>query len=227
MKIKLIIAFLLINSVKLLAQEVESLKKYNDDKLYWVTTVETKQGLLYVNGYKDENETEITVRKIKLAKNELFTVNNYGWHFSPSLMTIPYKIRPKNEYFPTEAQSGLSNLGLNSSVYGYKRDRYFIDGDMSKHKFDVGFWVGPSVEELNTTNTGGFLVGDKKSKQLFLSAGLTFTYSYNNVNFSFVPLGYDLAISTIGKEAKYNKRWWGFGIGIDPKIFNFLSSIKQ
>ena len=50
-------------------------------------------------------------------------------------------------------------------------------------------------------------------QQQFIASGLTITYFYNNITFGFVPLGFDFATSTLGKEWVYhNKRWWGFGI---------------
>lgn len=82
-----------------------------------------------------------------------------------------------------------------------------------------GVFVAPGVEELDSTMTSGFLKGATKSKQLFISTGLTFTAAFNNLTFVFVPVGWDFSTSETGSNWVYNKRrWWGFGIGVDPKI---------
>lgn len=62
-----------------------------------------------------------------------------------------------------------------------------------------------------------------KSKQMFISTGLTINYSYNNIKVSFIPIGFDFGTTSLGKKWVYNKRrWWGFGIGLEPKFFSAL-----
>jgi hypothetical protein len=122
--------------------------------------------------------------------------------------------------FKNSATSGLTNIGLNLDLAKIEMARYFSNGKKSTHRFSFGFWSAPSVEELDSTFTLGHLAKDVKSKQLFVSAGITISYSYNGISFVFVPAGWDFGTSTIGKNWVYHKqRWWGFGIAISPKIF--------
>jgi hypothetical protein len=40
-----------------------------------------------------------------------------------------------------------------------------------------------------------------------------------------VPIGFDIATSSIGKKWVYNeRRWWGFGIGLEPKFLNSIAN---
>ena len=94
---------------------------------------------------------------------------------------------------------------------------------MANHKFSLGIWAAPMVEKLNSETTKNYLKDENEVSQFFISTGLTINYTYNNISFSFVPIGFDYATSTIGKEWIYNqKRWWGFGIGLEPKFLQSL-----
>lgn len=56
-----------------------------------------------------------------------------------------------------------------------------------------------------------------------MSTGLTLNYSYNKLTFTLVPIGFDFATNTAGKQWNYNgKYWWGFGIGVDLKILESI-----
>lgn len=215
---------LVINPLKQTVRQ--TLEEYYAKKLFWVTEVKSKEDILLVSGYEDaEKTTTKTTKEIKMTKGQVFTINQWGLELAPTLISIPYKVRPSMGNFPMETQSGLNSLGVNFAIYGYTRDRYFANNTMSKHKFNIGLWSGPSIEELNSILTDGHLSVDKKTKQLFMSSAVTLTYSYNNITFSFIPVGYDFATSNIGKHFVYKeKRWFGFGIGIDPKLFNFIST---
>lgn len=197
-------------------------------KLYEVVNVVSNHDVLTLYGYQDLQPDFLSTKKIRLKRNQVYQVWSQKWitlysHLSLSLMTTPFKVRPQTEGFPRTAISGLSNLGLNFSVYDKILNNYFIDGHKSTHKFSLGLWIAPAVEELNAKTTEGSLINDETSRQLFLSIGSSITYSYNNITFSIIPMGYDIATSTIGKSWVYNKkRWWGFGIGLDPKIFSTI-----
>lgn len=209
------------------------------NRLDYVTKVESNNNILTINGYKkitDNSQTEsvflkrnISLRNGQvLAVSELSYLNKRHWHSLPlSILTIPFKIRPEitsdNIVFRNSAGSGITNLGLNLDLVKYQIDRYFATGKKSSHKFSFGFWAAPAVEELDSVVTNGYLPKDVKSKQLFVSTGLTISYSYNDISFVFVPLGWDIATSTTGKSWVYNtQRWWGFGIAISPKIFETI-----
>lgn len=205
--------------------------------LDYVTRVESAGNTLTVNGYKTitsngQTNSIFLKKNVALENGQVLAVNEWSWifnraHWQPvpfSIITIPFKIRPQitvnNKDFKTSASSGFTNLGFNLDLGKYQIDRYFATGKKSSHKFSLGFWAAPSVEEVDSVYTSGYLTKDVKSKQLFISTGLTISYSYNDISFVFVPAGWDIGTTSIGKNWVYNgKRWWGFGIAISPKIF--------
>lgn len=204
-----------------------------DLKLDYVSKVESNNNILTVYGYKNSNSSKINVL---LEKEKVLAINEWSsfWnskHWKPlplSITTIPFKIRPERTIqdtlvFNKFATSGISNIGFNLDITKFQMDRYFSTGRKSTHKFSLGFWAAPSVEELDSMSTIGYLAKDIKSKQLFISTGITISYSYNDISFVFVPLGLDINTSIIGKNWIYNKQpWWGFGIAISPKIFSTI-----
>lgn len=208
-------------------------KKENGVKLDYLTNVTSLLDTLTLYGYKTGDNTTLHQRKVKLERGQVLAVSNWSsfwnpWHWNPmpiTITTVPFKMRPEINEFSTKASSGLTNVGLNFDLLKWKIDRYFPDANKSTHKFYAGIWIAPSVEELDSVQTRGFLSKDIKSKQLFVSTALTLNYSYNNLTFTFVPIGFDLATSSIGKEWIYdNRRWWGFGVGIEPKMFSTIAN---
>lgn len=213
-----------------------------------VTKVESNNNIMSVFGYKEISAADGTKkdiflkRSVELKKGEVFTVIDKSWvgnsfHWKPlpiSIMTVPFKVRPsitsKGKEFANSATSGITNIGFNLDLGKQQRERYFSSGKKSTHKLSLGFWAAPAVEELDSVYTNGAngLLGKakgkmEKSKQLFISTGLTISYSYNDISFVFVPFGFDFATSRIGKTWIYNKqRWWGFGIAISPKFFTTI-----
>jgi len=67
-------------------------------------------------------------------------------------------------------------------------------------------YAAPTVEELDNQQTRSTLRTTEKSKQLFLSFGLTASYTYNNLVFTFVPAGFDFATSSLGNDWIYNRK---------------------
>ncbi|HEX8577157.1 MAG TPA: hypothetical protein VF677_12755 [Flavobacterium sp.] len=224
---------------------LEKDKKPKDkiNKLDYVTKVEstTSNNILVIYGYKTNDCSKQDVfskRSVELKKGKVFTITEWSaalkwnWrnHWIPvpiSLITVPFKIRPSVNFnennYSTSATSGLSNIGFNLDLGKVQMDRYFTTGKKSTHKFSIGFLASPSIEELDATNTNNFAnyTTGTKSKQLFISTGLTVSYSYNDISFVFVPAGWDISTSTLGKEWMYGgERWWGFGIAISPKFFS-------
>jgi hypothetical protein len=195
-------------------------------KLGYVTKVESSNNILSIYGYHEKDGNAVAKRQVALKRNEVYSLwNRNGEFYKPSLslIAVPVKVRPGHGDFKETATSGLNNLGVNFDFFGWKWDRYFSNGNKSTHRLSAGLWGAPSVEELDSVYTGGALKKAEKSKQLFIASGLTITYSYNNITFGIVPVGFDFATSSLGQEWVYNKRrWWGFGIGIEPKL---LSSI--
>ncbi|EFK60137.1 hypothetical protein ACR776_04240 [Sphingobacterium spiritivorum] len=210
------------------------------NKLGYVTKVKAgDNNILTIEGYKEvslnngKKEDIFMKRNVELKEGKAYgffewnhIFKRYFWRPVPlSLTTIPFKVRPRivsrGVEFTTSANSGISNIGFNLDLIQYQQDRYFTSGRRSLHKFSLGLYAGPAVEELNFLTTNGAIAKDLTSKQLFVSTGITLSYSYNDISFTFVPLGWDFATSSIGKQWVYNKaRWWGFGIGISPKVFS-------
>lgn len=193
-----------------------------------IVRVESADDVITLHGYAHDGDGRMVQRKIGLKQGQVLKVSNkiFPKWFRPaiSLTTVPVKVRPSLDGKATAATSGLSNLGLNTNFFGYKSDRYFADGTKSTHKFGLGLWAAPSVEELGVANVDDPTWGaDRTSKQLFVSAGISLTYSYNAINFIFIPAGFDFATSTVGRKYSYDgKRWWGFGIGVDVKVFEAI-----
>lgn len=190
-------------------------------KLNYVTKVESTDNILTVYGYHADNQEVVAKRRILLKQNEVYTIyNNTFSAYKPnlSLITVPFKIRPEQGDLATNAQSGITNLGLNVDFFGWKWDRYYSDASKKTHKLGMGLWLAPSIEELDATTSNGFLAADKKSKQMFLSTGATISYSFNAISFVVVPIGFDFPTSAVGRKWVYEgKYWWGFGIAIEPK----------
>jgi hypothetical protein len=232
------------NSVQINLQQPNdlpyTLSDYLDnDDLYLdkVQKVESANNILTIYGEKNNGFQK---RSVALRKGEVYAVwdKKYITNFRHlnfleafSIFAVPYKVRPENKVqikgkdttFPKSATSGLTNVGLNLEMAKLQVDRYFSNGKKSTHKLSAGLFVAPTVEELDSISTKAYLKKDIKSKQLFLSTGLTISYSYNDISLVFVPFGWDFSTSTIGKNWIYDgRRWWGFGIGVSPKIFSTI-----
>lgn len=208
-----------------------------NNKLNKVNEVKSANNVLTIYGEKDNKFQKKTVALKPgeaysiLSKNYLFKTGHWKSLDAFSIFSIPYKVRPeisakindKDTTLPKNAVSGLSNIGLNLEIGRIQFDTYLSNGKKSAHKLNAGIFIAPTVEELDSIYTGGYLNKDITSKQLFVSTGLTIAYSFNNVSFVFVPLGWDFGNSGIGKKWVYSgKRWWGFGIGVNPQIFSAI-----
>lgn len=200
-----------------------TLTEYNDNtkghKLSDVFSITSQRDILTITGYKQDAKTSSSV-EVQLEKGDVLSIRSHKW-LRPrlSILTVPYKVRGATGGLRTSAYSGLTNFGLNFGMPEIKLDRYFSNGTKSTHSLSLGILIAPAVEELNPTNTN--IPTYITSKQLFLSTGLSIVYSYNNIQLSFVPVGFDFSTSTEGKKWLYDgKSWFGFGIGFDPKIFS-------
>lgn len=208
-----------------------------DLRLKYVSKVESNNHVLTIYGYKQGickhiyKCDQVAKVNVALGAGQVFAVSEWSllWninHWRPApiaLTTIPFKVRPKLEEngrtYQSTASAGLTNVGFNIDLAKYQIDRYFVSGRKSTHKFSLGFWAAPGVEEMDSVFTEGFLKDGEKSKQFVVSTGFTVTYSYNGITFSIVPIGWDASPTTVGDEWVYDgKRWFGFGIGINPII---------
>lgn len=176
-------------------------------------------GILNVGGY-DVAGNYVT-RQVALGPTEVLAVSKASLRPYLSLVTIPFKIRPAIDTFSQNVQTGLTNAGVATNIFNYKLTRYFNSGKQSTHQFGIGILIAPTAEELSPENTNRFV--NKKTKQLFISVGLSLTYTYNDLTFAIIPAGFDFATTTDGKNYVYNKKhWWGFGLGITTKLFGLF-----
>lgn len=214
---KVIGLFCLFASIQSFGQSI-SLQTFLAQNIRTVAVTSTG-GILNVGGY-DAGGNYVT-RQVALGPTEVLAVSKYSWRPYLSLVTIPFKIRPAIDTFSQNVQTGLTNAGIATNIFNYKLTRYFNSGKQSTHQFGIGIIIAPTAEELSPENTNRFV--NKKSKQLFISAGLSLTYTYNDITFAIIPAGFDFATTTDGKKYVYNKKqWWGFGIGITTKLFGLF-----
>lgn len=176
-------------------------------------------GTLTIYGYASGANTASS-KSVQLVRGEVFAIWKWKWlRPSISVMTVPFKVRRAVGEFPLFSSSGLTNLGLNVAMPEIKLDRYFSRGTKSSQSLSAGLWFAPSVEELTATNT--LTPVTAPTKELYFSAAVSIVYTYNNIQLTFIPVGWDTATTTAGKNWAYNGRCWlGFGIGFDPKIFS-------
>lgn len=143
-----------------------------------------------------------------------------------SILSVPIKIRPSISYSnkeltskverPLEGAIDIKNIYLGVNFLNLTRDRYFSFGTTSTHRFSIGGLFGFTAialtkDNINMENESEF----KDVTQVFFSSGVNINYSYNNVNFSLVPIGWDFGLDSVGRSYVYHgKRWWGLGIGI-------------
>lgn len=141
-----------------------------------------------------------------------------GFDLSASIMTIPFKVRPRLGDKPQMVVAGLKNAGVNIGFYDFGRTSYFIDKDKVQHKGTIGVILAPGGEVVSPSNSSDSTIIE--SNRLFLSTGLTLTYSYNDLSISAVPIGFDFGLNPAARMYDYHATYyWGFGIGIKSSIF--------
>lgn len=139
-----------------------------------------------------------------------------------SIMTVPFKVRARNKDGYVTAKADVDNIGFFVPLYVKSVDRYWVDNS-SKHKIAFGVLLSPMAEELSDKNTQNYFNDSEKSYTAFMfSTSLAATYTYNKITFALIPIGFDFATDSAGKEWINNGRYWcGFGIGIDTELFGF------
>lgn len=163
----------------------------------------------------------------QLEENYYISVSKSRWFCSSiqaiSIMTVPFKIRARNSDGFVTAQADLKNIGIFFPFYIKEIERYWLDNSKSTHKFSIGFLIAPMVTVLNDNNTQNYFQNSEISySSIMLSSSMAATYTYNNITFALIPIGFDFGLDTAGKQWVNNgKYWFGFGIGIDTKLFGF------
>ena len=176
-----------------------------DDIIYKAIINNLKEGSLY-------NLSE--VKKPPFNKKYFGYWINY-FEKSLSLISTPIKVRPSVGDIDTKSTSGLTNIGINLSILKIGKEKYYATGRKSHLGLTFGYMVAPSVEELLASEMESVVFSGDKSKQLFVSHGMTITFNYNNFFVSYIPIGFDNGTNTIGKNWVFeDRRWWGFGIGV-------------
>lgn len=180
-----------------------------------ITEAKIEGDTLYVKGF-EKSSGKFTKKKRNVGISDVYTNKIIKWFPTVSLLTVPFKIRPKIEEQSANAFSDLKNVGVNIDFGSKQWDRYFTTGKISTHRASFGILIAPLTEELTEKNTKNKI---SASKQLFASCGLSLNYSYNKLTFTAIPLGFDFATNSEGKQWVYNRKyWWGFGVGVDLKI---------
>ena len=173
-------------------------------------------GSLIVGGF--DGAGSYVTNTVTMEQGNVLEVGTHQLWPNVSLITIPFKVRAAVDSLSPTVQTGLTNAGLMVNLYGYTLSRYFYNGKQSHHRFGAGLFLAPSAEDISPTTTRGRVT--TTTKQLFISAGASVTYTYNDVTFAFVPLGFDFATTTEGQDFIHNKQyWWGFGLGLSLKVF--------
>ncbi|SDQ79050.1 hypothetical protein SAMN05421664_2601 [Chryseobacterium soldanellicola] len=189
-----------------------------DTQFKKVTDVTMSNDTLFVKGFKTDGTFGKYIKKMALS--DVYTNRIITYRPQVSLLTLPIKIRPKTDDYSSSAYSGLDNIGINVDFISFQWNRYFSTGRNSSHRIGAGLLIAPAVEEMTAENTKNQVANNK---QFFVTTGLAFNYSYNKLTFTVVPVGFDIATNSAGKEWIYNKKyWWGFGIGVDLKILETL-----
>jgi hypothetical protein len=221
MKAATTLLLLTILSITILGQNSTiTIEEFKKRKL-WIFEVKSSLDTLKIKSFDPKNNNNIVSHNIILKQNKGLGVwtTSYLSHFS--INTVPIKIRPALDNFPQSAFTGLNNAGINFGIYNKRLDRYFFNNKKSSHFFSAGLNIGPSIEELTPENTNNYIL--TKNKQLFITGGISLTYSYNDISFTIIPMAYDFATTKEGREYIYNsKMWWGFGFGIKTSLLGYL-----
>lgn len=204
----------------------------DQNRLDEIIRAESQINKIILYGYRGDDFYQATVT---MGARRVFSIRTFShpfqsryWRPMPlSIITTPFKVRPAVGDAKRVASAAVNNIGVNVDLLRFTTDRFFTAGTRATHRGSIGLWIAPSVEEVDSITTDGYLGKTEKSKQLFVSTAISISYTYNNFTFTFMPLGWDIATSTVGKNWIYNKeRWWGFGIGIDTKILAQILSTK-
>ncbi|WP_421807245.1 hypothetical protein [Flagellimonas sp.] len=219
-----------LGEIKAVKQEGNKIKLYGYIPLK--SNVNEKFPEKYKNAYGQLMEDDLyeVILSFKRGRNFILT-EKIGFSFknilkSASISTIPYKIRPGNDDLKRITTSGLKNLALNFDMIRGRRQVYYQSGKKLLMRASIGVLISPSVEEFPDNQRIDFPIdSDEVQKELFISTGLSINLSFNDIAFSFIPIGHDHATSTIGKSWRYQgRRWWGFGIGLSPKFLGPANS---
>lgn len=134
-----------------------------------------------------------------------------------SLLTVPFKIRPRANGNSSSSKADINNIGLFSG-YSWSWERWHYNDETTTFKIAVGGYLAPSVEELTPENSSV----TKNTNQCYVTTALAITLNWNKLNFAIIPLAADSGLSPTSRKWIYDGNfWWGFGLGIDTSLFQF------
>jgi hypothetical protein len=174
----------------------------------------------------DYNDSLVKIYDAILGKNEFISFSStrtiLGSLKGFSVMTVPIKIRTKNEDGFVTAQADLKNVGLYFPIKVKEIKRVWIDNSTSNHKISFGFLIAPMVEVLSDKNTNNYFNNaDVSYSAMMLSTSFGCTYTYKSITLAAV-MGMDNGLDEASKNWVNDRKWWfGLGFGIDTKFFGF------
>lgn len=213
----LLITILLFYSTMMTAQPNPTVVTNLDTKGVNIVKVEIVNFQYRVHYFDSAGNFKLWIKDI--TPNYIYT--NSKWKFfNFSVMTIPFKVRPKIEGLKQIAKGDIKNAGLQIGVANKIWRSYQYDNTVNEYKLSFGVIIAPSAEEFNSLNTRGLIV--TPTTQMVLSTGLTIAGTYRGINFAVIPIGTDFGLTTDSKSWTYNKKaWFGLALGLDSKLLGF------
>lgn len=177
-------------------------------------TIKIFQKLNVVNEVRLNVQTaDVDTVKTPLLPGTFYSFRSVKPQISASVITIPFKVRPKKDTVSTSVETGFANGGilLGKTI---STTRYFFDETQSSYNFTFGVFIAPAAIKFKDRE-GAELT------QLAISTGFGIAYSFNAMNL-FLALGFDIGTAPeIRKDWIYNNQMWvGFGLGIDTSFIN-------
>jgi hypothetical protein len=212
-------------------------KKLREYSLLSTTTLETTEpkgkAALEIK-LLDQSDQKVKYYKAFFNKRGYVGFSIKRWPYTSlgnfSIMTVPFKVRSRNAQGQMTAKADIKNVGIYLPMYLWDYKRYKLDNSSSNHKFSIGVLVAPMAEDLTDANTNKYFessASDPKDRKqpytaFMLSTSIAATYTYKTITLALIPIGFDFGMDKAGKEWINNGRYWfGFGVGIDTKLFGF------
>ncbi|HYD90120.1 MAG TPA: hypothetical protein VEA37_01375, partial [Flavobacterium sp.] len=105
-----------------------------------------------------------------------------------SAMTVPIKIRPRDGEIPSSAKADIDNIGVYLS-WGKEYEKWYYDDTTITKKWSGGIFIAPTFEKLDKSNAPNLTY--ENSNQVYLTLALAATFTYENITFAVIPIGFD------------------------------------
>jgi hypothetical protein len=165
--------------------------------------------------------------KYRLCKNiDLLRSDKFKYRARKMVLqtlNFPMKIRlgggdEITGYTPFSAVNLSIAAGLKIDTYKYRnynlaKDGRFLNNNINEHSFSAGIFAGPTLIELDSTNTGGEIPTERKSVGLTTGCFIVVAVQKFNIGAGF---GIDIAIGNEESSWKYSAwpPWVGLAIGL-------------